>query len=139
MARNEAVFILKDKMEKSKGVLVLLEMDNHTTAFGLSLLSDKDKWKYKTGLELAMNRATNSIKIEREQSDYWGFLDQTISDIRDEDYIIREEAVKAIFGLCWKHYRMLYKLFDLALVPSKACCINYGFVELINKITKGVK
>lgn len=136
MARNEAIFILRDKMEKPKGVLVVLEMDEDSSAFGISLLSDKDRWKYKTGVKLAMNRAISCIKEETAIKNCAPSLN--FSDIY-ERYIVRDESKRAIFNLCWKHYIMICNLLDLSIIYSKAGIVDYNFINLIHKMTKESK
>ena len=131
MPRNEATFILKDKLNKPKGVLVILEVNEEATTFGLSLLGKEDTFKFKTGYDLALNRAVTTAKINKQE----GWTDYAEA-FYNNSYIIRKEVLKNIFNLCWNDFYMLTRIWEMISLQLKYDILSDSFYKVINNITK---
>ena len=131
--KNEITFILKNEQNRPLAVLCLLELDSQSTAMGLSILGEGDRFNYKFGIDTARERA---IKVAR----FWKNWDKNPTELdwseMNGDLIIRERAFKSIHRLNWEDFSILNRLFNSYVGHTKAEVIDEPFISVVHEITK---
>lgn len=116
--KQYSYFNLTNDNGKPVGVVCLAESYDGYVAFGLSLKSKQDRFKFNYGRKLAHERALNALKVEYEH------------DI----YIIRGEAIQNLKDLSNKSFKQVLKLFSLVGCEPIKCAFGFANYDEVVKI-----